>query len=57
MMHYRKRSELTEERKMLKFVHLRHSLEKIIQTHSVVKAVFNVVSLSYTKELKLGGQF
>ena len=54
--HYQKKSGLTEEQKKWTFVQFRHFLEETMLTRLVVTVVFSMVSLSQTKELKVGGQ-
>ena len=56
LVHYQKMSGLTEEQKTWTFVQFRHSLAETMLTRFVVTVVFSMVSLSQTKELKLGGQ-
>ena len=51
-----KKVRADKEKKTWTFVQFRHSLEKIMLTRLVVTVVFSMVSLSQTKELKLGGQ-
>ena len=51
-----RKSGLTEEQKTWIFAQFRHSLEETMLTRLVVTVVFSMVSLSQTKELKLGGQ-